>query len=247
MSDSKEITVQSDPFVDMVERLATNSDVDAEKLDKLVSIQERIMDRNAEQEFNAAMSRVQAKLPTVEKDANNLQTKSMYARHEAISRAIKPIYTAEGFSTSFSEGTPVKEGHIRVNGILRHSAGHSEPYSVELPPDDKGIKGSVNKTNLHAAGSTLTYGRRYLTLLMFDIATGDDTDGNLPKQPITQERAEEIQELLGGFSAGYQARFLKWALDKEELSGEETPADIPAHKAYEAVHYLKRAKQNADA
>ena len=187
---------EDDPFVAMVERLATNKDVDPDKLEKLVDIQMRIMDRNAEAEFNAAMSRVQEKLPTIVKRAQNTHTNSTYAKHEAIAEGIKPIYTAEGFSTSFSQGKAQTKGYMGIDGILSHRAGHSRPYWLELPPDDKGAKGNVNKTALHAAGSTFTYGRRYLTCLMFDVATGDDTDGNLPETGLSEKQEADLRALL---------------------------------------------------
>ena len=113
-----------------------------------------------------------------------------------IARAIKPVYAAEGFSVSFGEKKAEREGYIHIEGVLRHMAGHSETYSLELPIDDKGIKGTANKTQLHATGSTYTYGRRYLTCLMFDVATGDDTDGNQPIEPITKEQVQEINVII---------------------------------------------------
>lgn len=172
---------KSDPFVSMVERLAINEAVDPDKMQKLVDLQIQIMDRNARDEFYAAMNRVQERIPSVLPNKRNEQTHSDYSDIFAIAKAIKPVYTAEGFSASFSEGESKHEGWMRIVGVLRHRDGHSESdYYVDLPPDKEGIKGNVNKTDIHAAGSTFTYGRRYLTCLMFDIAVGEDTDGNQP-------------------------------------------------------------------
>lgn len=180
-AESKEVVkATTDPFVDMIERLATNEAVDPDKMQKLVDLQIQIMDRNARDEFYAAMSRVQADIPSVLPDSRNEQTHSDYASLQAISRAIKPIYTAEGFSASFWEGKDAPEGAIRIEGTLRHRDGHSEPYGANLALDDVGIKGNVNKTKVHATGSTFTYGRRYLTCMMFDVSVGFDGDGNQP-------------------------------------------------------------------
>lgn len=185
-------TTPVDPFVQMVEGLATNEAVDADKLEKLVDVQLKVLSENARRDFNAALADVQRNLPAVAKDAANDQTRSRYARHESIARAIKPVYTAEGFSTSFSQADG-PEGYIRIKGTLRHVGGHDEEYFVDLPIDDKGIKGQTNKTQLHATGSTLTYGRRYLTCLMFDVAVGDDTDGNQPAPPpLTEDEQVEL-------------------------------------------------------
>lgn len=182
MSESQALQVQpidaATGIIAVIERAAMNPDVDIEKMERLMAMQERIMDRNAEAEFAAAMTRVQSKLPTVFRESANQQTNSRYAKHEHMAKTIKPIYTKEGFSITFSEGETTKENHIRVNGILRHSSGHKEPHHVDIPLDIAGIKGNANKTETHATGSTFSYGRRYLTLLIFDVATGDDDDGN---------------------------------------------------------------------
>jgi len=197
MTEKKEVEiVVTDPFVQMVERISANPDIDADKTQKFLDMQMQIMDRQAEMEFNASFNQVQKKLPTVVENCDNNQTKSKYANIKALSVAIKPIYTAEGFSTSFSEGKAEVEGHIRINGVLRHTGGHKEPYSVELPRDDAGIKGTVNKTPTHAASSTLTYGRRILTLMIFDVATGDDTDGNTIETTISDEHIANLEALL---------------------------------------------------
>lgn len=229
-----EIPAGTDPFVEMVERLATNKDVDPDKLQKLVDIQMQIMDRNAEAEFNAAMARVQKNLPEVLREADNLQTKSRYAKHEAIAKAIKPIYTVEGFSAVFSQGKAEADSCIRVNGTLRHSGGYSEPHWLELPLDKAGIKGNVNKTDLHATASTFTYGRRILTCMMFDVATGDDTDGNLPEDTITVDQATVINDLIKESKAN-KAKFLGWAgVDKVE--------DMPASFYAEAKRLLEERR-----
>jgi len=207
------VTITPDPFVDMVERLATNEAVDPDKMQKLVDLQMQIMDRNARDAFYNAMNLVQAGLPTVAKDALNKQTSSMYAKLETVARAIKPVYTSEGFSASFWEGKTEKEDYIRIEGVLRHREGHSEPYSLELPLDMAGIKGNVNKTRIHASGSTFTYGRRYLTCMMFDVATGDDNDAQQPVETISEDQANDLTALINeiGLTPTRKKAFFKWA------------------------------------
>ncbi len=191
--------ITADPFTAMVERLATNPDVDADKLEKLVDIQMRIMDRNAEAEFAGAMSAVQAELPTIVKDAENTHTRSRYARLDAIARVLRPIYTRHGFSLSFAEGVTSREGYVRIECVLRHRAGHSEPGHVDLPLDDKGASGKTNKTPVHATGSTFAYGQRYLTLLVFNVTTGDEDDDGQGasdyESPLTADERSQLKEL----------------------------------------------------
>jgi len=228
-----------DPFLAMIEKIAANPNIDADKIDKFLSMQERIMDRNARNAFYEAMNQVQAALPTVARDAENRQTNSMYARLETISRAIKPIYTSHGFSASFWEGEAKREGYIRIEGVLRHRDGHSEPYHCELPIDDKGIQGKVNKTAVHGTGSTFTYGRRYLTCMMFDIAVGDDTDGNMPEDdtPLSKDQIADLEALLTEVKADKKA-FLKWAKS-------DSVENIPARKYARCVRELEARRDNS--
>lgn len=227
----------TDPFVQMVERLATNVDVDADKLEKLVDVQLRVMAENARSEFNRALSEVQRNLPAVARDAANDQTRSRYARHETIAAAIKPIYTTKGFSTSFSQADG-PEGYVRVKGTLRHVAGHDEQYFVDLPLDDKGMKGQTNKTQLHATGSTLTYGRRYLTCLMFDVAVGDDTDGNMPPPPPLTETEQadlkaKAEELFGDKSQAVLESLAKRRFHLDDWH------NIPSYRLPDAIRSLE--------
>lgn len=244
-----------DPFMDMVERVANNPDIDAEKMQKLVDIQVQIMGINAEREYNEAFARVQQQLPTVLADAENQQTHSTYAKHETIAKAIKPIYSAEGFSTSFTQGACERPDHVRIDGVLRHSGGHLTMHWVELPVDDKGIKGNVNKTPLHAAGSTFTYGRRYLTCLMFDVATGDDTDGNVyePEVTISEERIADLYAVAEEWFADRRDHALQSLARRRFQIADGNWHNIPAWRFNEAVQSLRdkgeemmrNAKQNS--
>jgi hypothetical protein len=49
---------------------------------------------------------------------------------------------------------------------LSHTAGHSRHYQADVPIDNTGPKGAQNKTMTHGFGSALSYGRRYLKLLI---------------------------------------------------------------------------------
>ena len=210
--DTGQVIPQSpDTIMAVISRAAADEKTDVVKLEKLTELYERIMDRQAKAEFASAMARVQEKLPIVTRDAINQQTNSRYAKLERIAKVIKPIYTAEGFATSFTEGESAKDGHIRICGTLMHRAGHERTgYYADVPLDDVGLKGNPNKTKTHATGSTLSYGRRYLTCMMFDVATGDDDDGNSASVPrITEKQAADLQALIDEVGAN-KVKFLKY-------------------------------------
>ncbi len=179
----REVAVQPEPqsLLQAIVRAASDPATDLEKIERLYALHERVLKDQREIEFNAAFSRAQAKMPVVATNAANTQTNSKYAKLAAIVKAIAPIYTAEGFSVSFNTADSPKEKWVRILGTLSHASGHSREYHIDLPPDEVGAKGNVNKTQVHATGSTNSYARRYLICMMFNLTTEDDNDGNREK------------------------------------------------------------------
>jgi len=176
-------------FFAAIERLAKNPLVDVAKIQQIMDMQEHILDRNAKQESNAAMVRVQSNIPIVPKDKMNEGTKppSPYSSYEMIMKHCKPVYTTEGFAVSTYEGSQVREnekfpviaeGDVRIFGDVMHEGGWSKTYYVDIPLDDKGPQGTKNKTLPHAKKSSLSYGRSALMCMVLNIPTGDGDDGN---------------------------------------------------------------------
>lgn len=134
--------------------------------------------REAEIEFNQAMNAIQAEIGRVRPDLLNPQTSSKYASYQALDKEIRPIYTRNGMSLSFSEEDCPKPDHVRI--ICYVSKGlHTRVYRKDMPVDNKGIKGTVMMTPTHATASADSYGRRYLLKDIFNIAIGEgDNDGN---------------------------------------------------------------------
>ncbi len=164
-------------YLTIIERLAVNPDVDPDKIQKFLDMQERILDRNAKQAFNAAMNTVQDQIELVVAKIDNLQTKSKYADLKSILREVKPIYTQAGFSLMFYEEDSAKEGQKRICCDIGHREGHTEKRHVDVTVQTTGIQGKAMMTQIHGEGSAISYGRRYLTCMIFNIPTGDD-DGN---------------------------------------------------------------------
>lgn len=179
----KQEVSETNAVLAMIERVAMNPEVDIDKLERMLAMQERILDRNAEQAFNAAMSDAQKETGRVSADATNPQTRSRYATYAALDRALRPIYTSHGLSLSFDTGDAI-EGHVRVVCYVAHRDGHSRTYHADMPADGLGAKGNAVMTKTHAAGSAMSYGMRYLLKLIFNVAVGeDDNDGNGAEQP----------------------------------------------------------------
>ncbi|WP_405648724.1 ERF family protein [Pseudomonas sp. Ld6] len=207
-------TNESTAMLTMIQRAATDPAFDADKMQKMMEMYERHTDRTAAAAFNAAMVRAQAEIGPVFRDKFNAQTNSAYAALESIDRKISPVYTLHGFSLSFGTGDSPLVSHIRTVCDCMHEAGHTKTYHVDLPIDSAGIKGSVNKTGVHAAGSTFSYARRYLTMMIFNVVlTNEDDDGNgadpepTPEPVITAGQAAQLDALLQKCSPVLQENF----------------------------------------
>lgn len=228
--------VSTDAYLEMIERAARDPSVDIDKIERLMAMRERMLDREAEQAFSAAMKAAQAEMPQVLRDAKNTQTNSRYARYETISEAIQPVITKHGFSLSFGEDASPKDGHIRIVCDVMHEAGHTRRYHADIPVDNVGMKGSVNKTATHAYGSTKSYGKRYLKCDIFDVAVTDqDDDGNAAGTPgLTEEQVGTLIELLDSVGASRE-EFCAWAKVEKlsQIPAKDFPKAVAAIKSYQ--------------
>ena len=167
-----------DPMLALVERAARDPGIDVEKMEKLLAMAERVQARKAEAEYDSAMNAAQAEMRPVANDSDNPQTRSRYASYGALDRAVRPIYTAHGFSLSFGTRSPTAD-RVTVTCRISHRAGHTERVEIDMPADGKGAKGGDVMTKTHATGSAVSYGMRYLLKMIFNIAAGEyDDDGN---------------------------------------------------------------------
>lgn len=180
-------------LIAVIERAAINPDVDVEKMEKLLDMQERIMDRQAQMDFSAAMAAVQGAMPVIRKEEKGDQGKYWFANLPKIVKQAQPIWMENGFALSFSQAPCEKEGFITIICDVRHISGHHQRYEVEMPDTNKSTTGKDIMSRSQEIGSNITYGRRYLTCMIFNIATGDDKDGAEPfPQP---ERDAELDKL----------------------------------------------------
>lgn len=215
---AQETRLEKPTIMDLLS-VALHNNAAIDVIERLAALQEKQLAREAEIDFNEALTRVQEQIKRIAPDLDNPQTRSRYASYAAIDRKIRPIYAAEGFSLSFNTADcPIAE-HVRV--ICRVALrGHKEIYQVDMPADGKGAKGGDVMTKTHAAGAAMSYGMRYLVKYIFNIAIGDeDTDGN-----SNGELAEAIEWLQNASSKDELKKLYADAYNKFESS----PAAIKA-------------------
>lgn len=189
------VASESTTILQVIQRAAADPSCDIEKMERLWAMKERMDAKDAEIQFNDALSRVQANMGRIAADATNNQTKSKYATYGALDKALRPLYTEEGFSLSF--GTEeAGEGLVGMVCFMSHRAGHTRQYRAQVPSDGKGAKGGDVMTKTHAFGSGTSYGMRYLLKMAFNVAIGeDDDDGNGANTPHSTVLSELLKEV----------------------------------------------------
>jgi len=176
----------------VIMQLASNPQCDLDKMDRLLSMHERMTAKQAQVEFNASMAAMQCDIPSIAERGKGHGT-VRYATFEDINDVIKPIMQRHGFALTFK--VVHHQGGINVTGILMHRSGHREQTTMLLPNDTSGSKNAVQ-----AVGSSVSYGKRYVMSALLNITTrGEDDDGYAagPQVPvITASQAAQLQCLL---------------------------------------------------
>ncbi|WP_300396341.1 ERF family protein [Henriciella sp.] len=175
-------------FVSMIERAATNPEVDVEKMERLYAMHEKMQARQAETTFSDAFAEMQPNLPAIEKKGTSHH--GAYAKWEDIQDKVLPVTSRYGFSISHK--TRVENGQVIVTCILRHRDGHSDSTDLPLPPDKSG-----SKNDLQAVASAVSYGKRYTACALLGIrVAGEDNDGNVPQSAISAKQVQELRQGL---------------------------------------------------
>lgn len=181
-----EVENQISGVLAVIERATLNPEIDIEKMERLLALQERVLAKQAEMLFNQAMVRLQPLLPIIEHDAeikHSGKLISTYVRYDTIHKKVSPLYLAEGFALSFTSKKNAN-GSVTYTGLLSHRDGHSRNAEMDLPPDVSGAKNPVQ-----AVGSTISYAKRYLVGMLLNLVTSDEKDDDaaaLNKDNMTQ-------------------------------------------------------------
>ena len=107
---------ESAAIIQVIERAAMNPNVDIDKMERLLQMQERIMERQAKASYMAALAEMQPDLPEIPENGKG-HGNIKYALWEDINELIKPVLGNHGFSLSFRTGQA--DGKIIVTEIGR--------------------------------------------------------------------------------------------------------------------------------
>lgn len=201
------LTTPPDPalsIIGVIERALADPSCAIEKLEQLLSMQERIMERQAKAEHSAAKTLALAEMPKIPKRGRG-HNDAKYATLEDIINTTRPVLARNGLSLDF--GVMVDGDHIVVTAKITHLNGHEESTSLPLPFDKSGSKNAVQ-----AIGSSQTYGQRYTAQAILGLSLGDDTEddgaGGGTGPTVSPEQFTKLQTLLGDLGVG-DGTFLK--------------------------------------
>ncbi len=161
-------------------------------LERLLSMRRELQAEQAKASFFAALANFQAQIPPIPKSqtARVSSAKGSFAYRYAdladIQRAIAPVLADHGLSVTFD--TEQDQGGYVIKAKVHHVGGHSETTTFRVPLD-----GGARMNSTQAAGSALTYGRRYALTAALGIVTADEDDdaqytysaGSPPSRPAT--------------------------------------------------------------
>lgn len=225
---------ESAAIISMIERAAKDPNVDIDKMERLLQMQERVLAQRARAAFASALASLQQELPVVrERGRGDKQAK--FALWEDLNEAIRPAMGRHGFSLTFRVSSS-GAGKLAVTGVLMHRDGHAEETTMELPLDNSGSKNAVQ-----SVGSSTSYGKRYVAMAILNItSTGEDDDGRTGggAPVVNDEQADELRELIKkhGVRIDQFLRFFKI----------ESIPDLPAPRFNEAVGMIRQRARSQE-
>lgn len=227
-------------FLAVISKAASDPNTDVAKMHGLLDVQERMMNKQAEIDFNQSLFRAQSNMPRVQKNGTikNRDGKvvAKYMLFEDIDAAIREIYEAEGFCIMDSQKENAN-GTITIYSTLAHRGGHSKTIECTVPKD----KENALKTSLQAAVGTVTTGKRINTCNFFRIVAEDDTEAEKfvasRTATLTDQQAAIIKDLIRETGTDTQ-RFLAMM-----VSGAKSVDEI-GMSDFNRVHNALLAKRN---
>lgn len=225
------------PEMGLFFKMASDPNVDITKFKDLMALYRDMDTQRRKDAYAIAFKAAQDEMQPVVVDRKNEQTGSMYATLERVSTAINPIIKRHGFTMSYGSKEPATAGNICVTCRVRHIGGWGEDYQLEGPPDDKGIKGTTNKTGIQGLVSSASYLKRTLKVMIWDITiAGLDHDGNAVLADQQRDNIINMMNACNLTPKGVQ-NFLK-------LAGIKDLDSIPRHR-YDDLMEALRQKLNA--
>ena len=168
-----------------------------EVVDRILEQQKWLIQHSEEEAFNAALKRIQKNLKSVPKKGWNKETHSWFATSEDIDNEIQKLLDQEEMTLSFEPAASANAEEVLIIGTLALGA-YSKRYPLPMPADGKGPKGGGVMSRTHATGSAITYGKRYLKNMIFDLRFREhDDDGNAAGNGVDEDIIKDWLNKIG--------------------------------------------------
>lgn len=190
-------------MLNFIAQAVADPNVDVTKLQALLTMQRDVEADDACRQFNAALFAAQQEVPRVSKRGKIDLGKGKpmpFATWEDMDDVLRPIMGRHGFSLSFSATSRADGTGAVVTAILLHAAGHTREVTMPLPPDV-----GPGRNALQAMGSTLSYAKRYLAEMLFNIIReNEDDDGERggARRITADQKAQLVEQMAVCRDAG---------------------------------------------
>lgn len=182
--------------IDRILGLAITSNVTVETIERIVALKERMEDRAAAAEFNAALAAFQGACPPIRKGSTaKIATRSggqfsyTYASLDRIAEVVRPVLKEHGLSYSWD--SEMADTKVVCKCIVRHIAGHSQSAHFTCPTESDSAMSAQQR---HA--SALKYAMRQSLVQALGLTTTDsDTDASTTEK-LTPDQVAEIDALI---------------------------------------------------
>lgn len=194
---NNEVLIKSNGTPSQMIMEAVANGADLEKLEKLLTLQDRWEANEARKAFHKAMSDFKSTAIEIEKDkkVGYKTDKGMVGYSHAtlanVVRTISKELSKYGLSASWRT---YQNGTISVTCKITHILGHSEETTLSASADSSGSKNSIQ-----AIGSTITYLERYTLLAMTGLATTEQDDDAKEAEPsdfVTNSQLHTLRDML---------------------------------------------------
>jgi len=238
---------QQDEFLALIQKVALNPEIDAEKLKVIVGLKLQLEDRDAEKAFDSAMQEAQKEVHALRWDKVNREKNSRYASYPKIDTMLKPIREKYGFSESFGVEPELPAPNLMMmysDVTYKGPEGtHRRRFHLPMSISGEGPKGGGVMTGAQAVGNGCSLGMRYLEKLIWKIpmlVDEDDNDGNAIRATISEPQLKVLNDLFNRLSEAKRLEVLAyWTTTyKQEV---KTVEDVPSARYKHAETTLARA------
>jgi hypothetical protein len=235
---SKNDLIKHEPTImEIVQQIvgSPNARDQVEVMKELLAMKRAEEDREARRAYFKALHDAQAKI-AVTKDGSIVvknEVRSRYATLEQLDIVLRPLMDEHGFAFDMTE-LGIKDGMREFGGTLKHLQGHEETKCVNLPLDKSDFRSGVQ-----SEGSTISYARRQLYKLHFNIVERERGESPENVETIDAEQVKDLETVIADVGANKKL-FLEYF--RIEKVADLKKADL--RRAIDLLEKRRKANEN---